>query len=146
MKIVIAGDHAAFDVKSDVVNFLETKGISVIDLGTNSYDSVDYPVYGQMVAKHLLAGHSHRGIIICGTGIGISIAANRFKNIRATLCSTVHDAEMARKHNDSNVLALGARTTNIEKIKNIIDVWLSTEFEGGRHQDRIELIDGIENE
>ena len=96
-----------------------------------------------MVAKHLLAGHSQRGIIICGTGIGISIAANRFKNIRATLCSTVHDAEMARKHNDSNVLALGARTTNIEKIKNIIDVWLSTDFEGGRHQDRLELIDGI---
>tara|TARA_Y100000768_G_scaffold364621_1_gene325206 strand:- start:830 stop:1270 length:441 start_codon:yes stop_codon:yes gene_type:complete len=146
MKIVIAGDHAAFDAKSNVIKHLESKGVLVEDLGTNSHDSVDYPVYGQMVAKHLLAGHSHRGIIICGTGIGISIAANRFKNIRATLCSSELDAEMARKHNDSNVLALGARTTDIEKIKNIIDVWLSTDFEGGRHQDRLELIDGIENE
>tara|TARA_Y100000768_G_scaffold290097_1_gene224183 strand:- start:4186 stop:4617 length:432 start_codon:yes stop_codon:yes gene_type:complete len=143
MKIVIAGDHAAFDVKSTVITYLKSKGLSVEDLGTNSYDSVDYPVYGQMVAKHILAGNSHRGIIICGTGIGISIAANRFNNIRAALCSTEVDAEMARKHNNSNVLALGARTTDIEKIKSIIDVWLSTDFEGGRHQNRLALIDEI---
>ncbi len=143
MKIVIAADHAAFEAKNNIVSHLKSKGLEVVDLGTNSSESVDYPKYGQMVARYILEGHCDRGIVVCGTGIGISIAANRFKNIRATLCSTESDAEMARKHNNSNVLALGARTTEIENIKSIVDVWLATDFEGGRHQVRLKLIDEI---
>ena len=120
--------------------------MEVQDLGTHSENSVDYPLFGQKVAQSILSGSSDKGIIICGTGIGISIAANRFKNIRATLCTNKVHAEMARKHNDSNILALGARVTDIDTIKNIVDVWLNTDFEGGRHQNRLKLIDEFENE
>ena len=146
MKIAIAADHAAFIVKEKIITHLKTKGLEVEDLGTNSNDSVDYPLYGQKVAQSILRGDCERGIIICGTGIGISIAANRFKNIRAALCTSKIHAEMARKHNNSNVLALGARITEIETIKDIVDVWLNTIFEGGRHQNRLDLIDGSGNE
>ena len=145
MKISVAADHAAFLVKQEIIIYLKDKGLKIQDLGTHSQDSVDYPLFGQKVAQSILSGSSDKGIIICGTGIGISIAANRFKNIRATLCTTKIHAEMARKHNDSNVLALGARVTDIKTIKDIIDVWLNTAFEGGRHQNRLELIDEIEN-
>ena len=145
MKISVGADHAAFSVKQEIIVYLKDKGLEVQDLGTHSEDSVDYPLFGQKVAQSILSGSSDKGIIICGTGIGISIAANRFKNIRATLCTTKIHAEMARKHNDSNVLALGARVTDIKTIKDIVDVWLNTTFEGGRHQNRLELIDEIEN-
>ena len=145
MKIVIASDHAAFIAKQELILYLENKGLEVQDLGTNSEDSVDYPLYGQKVAQSILKGYCNRGIVICGTGIGISIAANRFKNIRATLCTSTIHAEMARRHNNSNVLALGARVTKMKDIKDIVDVWLDTKFEGGRHQDRLKLIDEIEN-
>ena len=134
MKISIASDHAAYNEKTEMVNYLTDKGISVLDLGTNSKDSVDYPIFGQRVAQSILKKESNRGIVICGTGIGISIAANRYKGIRATLCNTPQHAEMARKHNNSNVLALGARTTDLNQLKSIVDMWLITEFEGGRHQ------------
>ena len=143
MKISIASDHAAYNEKTEMMNYLTDKGISVLDLGTNSKDSVDYPIFGQRVAQSILKKESDRGIVICGTGIGISIAANRYKGIRATLCNTPQHAEMARKHNNSNVLALGARTTDLNQLKNIVDMWLVTEFEGGRHQSRIDLIDNI---
>ena len=146
MKISVAADHAAFLVKQEIIIYLKDKGLKIQDLGTHSQDSVDYPLFGQKVAQSILSGSSDKGIIICGTGIGISIAANRFKNIRATLCANKSHAEMARKHNNSNVLALGARTTDMETIKEIVDVWLYTDFEGGRHQDRIELIERIEDE
>ena len=145
MKISVGADHAAFSVKQEIIVYLKDKGLEVQDLGTHSENSVDYPLFGQKVAQSILSGSSDKGIIICGTGIGISIAANRFKNIRATLCTTKIHAEMARKHNDSNVLALGARVTDIKTIKDIVDVWLNTTFEGGRHQNRLELIDEIEN-
>ena len=145
MKISVGADHAAFSVKQEIIVYLKDKGLEVQDLGTHSEDSVDYPLFGQKVAQSILSGSSDKGIIICGTGIGISIAANRFKNIRAALCTTKIHAEMARKHNDSNVLALGARVTDIKTIKDIVDVWLNTTFEGGRHQNRLELIDEIEN-
>ena len=146
MKIAVGADHAAFLVKQELISYLENKGLEVYDLGTDSEDSVDYPIFGQKVSKSILSGKTDRGIVICGTGIGISIAANRFKNIRATLCANKSHAEMARKHNNSNVLALGARTTDMETIKGIVDVWLYTDFEGGRHQDRIELIERIKDE
>ena len=146
MKIAIAADHAAFTAKGEIITHLESKGLEVEDLGTKSEESVDYPLYGQKVAQSILTKKCDRGIVICGTGIGISIAANRFKNIRAALCTTKIHAEMARKHNNSNILALGARITEMTIIKDIIDVWLYTDFEGGRHQSRIELIDGIDNE
>ena len=143
MKISIASDHAAYNEKKEIISYLNHKGISVLDLGTKSEDSVDYPIFGQSVAQSVLKKESDRGIVICGTGIGISIAANRYKGIRATLCNTPEHAEMARKHNNSNVLALGARTTDLNQLKNIVDMWLFTEFEGGRHQSRIDLIDNI---
>ena len=144
MIISIGSDHAAYNEKQEIIDYLSKKGFKVIDFGTNSTDSSDYPIFGQKVAKSIINKDAHKGIIICGTGIGISIAANRYKNIRAALCNTVEHAEMSRKHNDSNVLALGARTkNNIDELKNIIDVWLETDFEGGRHQRRIDLIDKI---
>ena len=145
MKIAIASDHAGYLEKNQLIDFLEKKGIEAINLGTDSNDSVDYPLYGQKVAKSIINNECNRGIIICGTGIGISIAANRFNNIRASLCTTTMHAEMARKHNDSNILALGARMTDMDEMKKIVDVWLSTEFEGGRHQDRIQKIENIKN-
>ena len=144
MKISIASDHAAYNEKQSIINYLVSKNLEVLDLGTNSTESVDYPIFGQKVAKSIINGKVDRGIVICGTGIGISIAANRYKNIRATLCTTPMSAEMARKHNNSNILALGSRTgMSLDDLKNIIDIWLNTDFEGGRHQKRISLIDEI---
>ena len=144
MIISIASDHAAYNEKRQIIKYLSGQNIEVLDLGTNSSDSVDYPIFGQKVAKSIISGEVDRGIIICGTGIGISIAANRYKNIRATLCNTPMNAEMARKHNDSNILALGSRTgMSLDDLKNIINVWLDTDFEGGRHQKRINLIDEV---
>ena len=143
MKLAIASDHAAYNEKQEIVDYLNNQGLEVIDLGTNSPESVDYPIFGKKVAQSILEGKVDRGIIICGTGIGISIAANRYKNIRATLCSSTIHAEMARKHNNSNILALGGRITPINELKDIVEVWLSTDFEGGRHQKRIDLIDEI---
>ena len=143
MKIAIGSDHAAYNEKKEIINYLISKGLDILDLGTNSEDSVDYPIFGQKVAKSIINNVADRGIVICGTGIGISIAANRYKGIRATLCTSRVHAEMSRKHNNSNILALGARTTDLAKLKNIVDVWLNTDFEGGRHQDRINLIDEL---
>ena len=143
MKISIASDHAAYNEKQEIIKYLLDKRLDILDLGTNSEESVDYPIFGQRVAESIIDKKADRGIVICGTGIGISIAANRYKNIRATLCNTPEHAEMARKHNDSNVLALGGRTTNLDDLKCIVDVWLSTDFEGGRHQKRINLIEKV---
>ena len=143
MKISIASDHAAYNEKQEIIKYLLDKRLDILDLGTNSEESVDYPIFGQRVAESIIDKKADRGIVICGTGIGISIAANRYKNIRATLCNTPEHAEMARKHNDSNVLALGGRTTNLDDLKSIVDVWLSTDFEGGRHQERINLIEKV---
>ena len=143
MKISIASDHAAYNEKQEIIKYLLDRRLDILDLGTNSEESVDYPIFGQRVAESIIDKKVDRGIVICGTGIGISIAANRYKNIRATLCNTPEHAEMARKHNDSNVLALGGRTTKLDDLKSIVDVWLSTDFEGGRHQKRINLIEKV---
>ena len=141
MKIAIGCDHAAYDVKTKIVNFLTTKNHDIIDLGTHSNESVDYPEYGHAVANEVALKKVEKGIVVCGSGIGISIAANKVKGIRAALCTSPLHAELSRKHNDANILAIGARLTNYNDIELIIDIWLKTEFDGGRHLSRIEKIE-----
>ena len=139
MKIAIASDHGGYQLKEEIKKYLEGRNIEVVDLGTNSEESVDYPIYGKVCGEAVMAGKADRGIVCCGTGIGISIAANKVKGIRCALCTDVHMAEMSRKHNDSNVLALGGRTTPVDKALEIAGAWLDTEFEGGRHQRRVDM-------
>ena len=141
MKIAIGCDHAAFDEKNNLITYLENKNFLVKDFGCFSNDSVDYPDYARLVAKEIQINNYDFGILICGSGIGISIAANRHKGIRAALCTSEFHAEMSRKHNDANIIALGARITPIDEMFSIISKFLDTEFEGGRHQNRIEKIE-----
>ena len=142
MKIAIGCDHAAYNEKKDLVRFIESElGFKVIDVGTNSENSVDYAEYGHMVGKLVSNKEVDKGIVICGSGIGISIAANKIKGVRAALCTSIEHAEMSRKHNDANVLAIGARFTPFEDIKSITKMWFSTDFEGGRHLRRINKIE-----
>ena len=145
MKIAIASDHGGYQLKEEIKKYLEGRNIEVVDLGTNSEESVDYPIYGKACGEAVMSGKADRGIVCCGTGIGISIAANKVKGIRCALCTDVHMAEMSRRHNDSNVLSLGGRTTPVDKALEIVGVWLDTEFEGGTpseksgHAQRIRL-------
>ena len=142
MKVAIGCDHAGFDFKEKIKSHLNKKLLfEVIDFGTSSLDSVDYPDYGHKVGKAVSDGEVEKGIVVCGTGIGISIAANKIQGIRAALCTSVDHAELSRKHNDANVLALGARVTKLDTIYQIVDVWFDTSFEGGRHLERIKLIE-----
>jgi len=136
--IAIAADHAGFDLKSVLVEELRKAGLNVLDLGTNSAESVDYPDFADAVAKALKAGKAARGVLVCGTGIGISMAANRHKGVRAALCRDSTDARLAREHNDANVLVLGGRTTGIETARDCLKSFLSTPFAGGRHMRRVE--------
>ena len=142
--VAIACDHRGVSLKNEIVKILKTKGISVEDLGTNTDVSVDYPDYALKAAEAVQKGKVDRGIVICHSGIGVSIAANKLKGIRAALCQTVEQAELARKHTDSNVLALPAGFVAPELAKQIVDKWLTTDFEGGRHQGRIDKIKTIE--
>ncbi|MCK5384140.1 MAG: ribose 5-phosphate isomerase B [Alphaproteobacteria bacterium] len=135
--IAIACDHGGYDLK-EVIKDHYANQFEFLDLGTSSADSVDYPEYGQKLAKAVTEGKAERGIIICGTGIGISISANRFPQIRAANCTNTTMARLTRQHNDANVLALGARIVGIEVVFDIIDTFMNTEFEGGRHSRRIE--------
>ena len=144
MKIGIGNDHSALELKAEVIAFLKENGHEVVDYGTNSTESCDYPVYGEIVARAVAAGEVERGILICGTGLGISLAANKVKGIRACVCSEPYTARMSRAHNDCKVLAFGARVVGAELAKMIVDVWLNTEFEGGRHQRRVDLITAVE--
>lgn len=144
MKIGIGNDHSALELKAEIIGFLKEKGHEVIDYGTNSTESCDYPVYGEKVARAVVSGEVEQGILICGTGLGISLAANKVRGIRAAVCSEPYTARMARQHNNCNVLAFGARVVGAELAKMIVDTWLSTEFEGGRHQRRVDMIMAIE--
>ncbi len=137
--IIIGSDHGGFKLKSEIVKHLEKLGCTVSDLGCHSLDSCDYPVIAQAVAKEVLATAS-KGILVCGTGIGVSIAANRFAGIRASHCTDTFTARMTRLHNDSNILCLGERITGVGLALDIVDIWLKTDFEGGRHQKRIDMI------
>ena len=141
MKIAVASDHGGYKLKEYLKKYLEEKGEEVIDLGTDSEESIDYPVYGKACGEAVVSGKADRGIVCCGTGIGISIAANKVKGVRCALCTDVHMAEMSRKHNNANVLALGGRTTSDEDARKITEAWLDTGFEGGRHQRRVNMLD-----
>ncbi|SOD94238.1 ribose 5-phosphate isomerase B [Caenispirillum bisanense] len=136
--IAIASDHGGLELKTLLKQDLEARGLSVLDLGTNSTDSVDYPDFADAMAETVKSGKAARGVLICGTGIGISIAANRHPEIRAALVHDAFTARMARQHNDANVLVLGGRTTGPEVARDCLAVFLDTAFEGGRHARRVE--------
>ena len=144
MKIVIGNDHAAVDMKNEIKAYLESKGIEVLNVGTDTTESVNYPEYGEKVGRAVVSGQADRGIAICGTGVGISIACNKVKGVRAVCCSEPYSAKLSRMHNNSNVLCFGARVIDPELAKMIVDEWLVTEFEGGRHQKRVDMISAIE--
>ena len=143
--IAIGSDHAGYAVKEEIKKHLEDNKILFKDFGTFSEESCDYPVLAEKVADSVVSGESSKGILICGTGIGISIAANKVKGIRAALCYEPALAEMSRKHNDANIVCLGGRTTDFETAKAIVDAFLNTDFEGGRHKKRLGKIENIEN-
>jgi len=145
MNIAIGGDHATVILKKTIVEMLKQEGYDVTDFGTFTSESVDYPDYGQQVAEAVAAGEFEKGIVICGTGIGISISANKVKGIRCALCSDVFSAKATRLHNDSNILALGERNTGVGVALEIVKAWLETPFSGdARHQRRIDKITAIE--
>ena len=143
MKIAIGNDHVAVEMKNQITEYLISLGHEVINFGTDSTDRCDYPVYGEAVARAVANGEAERGITICGTGVGISLAANRVKGIRAVVCSEPYSAALSREHNNTNVLAFGARVVGIELAKLIVKSWLDAEFEGGRHANRVKMLDEI---
>ena len=145
MKIAIGNDHSAVEMKNEIKAFLESKGYEVIDEGTNTTESCDYPIYGEKVGRAVVDGEADLGIAICGTGLGISLAGNKVKGVRACVCSEPYTARMSRQHNNCNVLCFGARVIGIELAKMIVEEWLKTPFEGGRHQRRVDMIMDIEN-
>jgi len=142
--IAIGSEHAGYLLKADIIKFLESKGLEVKDFGTNGPESVDYPDFGQAVAEAVSNAECEKGIIICGSGIGISIAANKVPGIRAALCTDSYMAKMSRQHNDANVLAIGERVIGPGVAFDIIETWLDTGFLGGRHQNRVDKISNIE--
>lgn len=139
--IALAADHGGYELKEHCKKIMEERGIAVQDFGTHSEESVDYPDMAKPAVQSVLSGAHERAVLICGTGIGMSMTANRYNGIRGTLCHNEYTAEMARKHNDSNVLIMGGRVTDKETAEKILTVWLDTEFEGGRHKRRIDKID-----
>ncbi len=144
-RLVIASDHAGFELKESVKEYLKGQGIAFEDLGPHNSDRVDYPDFGIKLAQAVSENEDLKGIVICGTGIGMSIVVNRFPKIRGTLCSDVYTAKLSRQHNDSNVLVLGGRVVGKGLADEIVATWLDTPFEGGRHSDRLNKIDHIEN-
>lgn len=138
MKIVIGSDHGGFELKGVIINLLGELGHEVDDCGCHSTDSVDYPQFSEAVCEKIVSGSGDYGILICGTGIGMSLAANRHREIRAALCHDEYTAKMSREHNNANILCLGARVLGQGVVLEIVKTWLKTEFSGGRHQQRIE--------
>ncbi|MBQ7606145.1 MAG: ribose 5-phosphate isomerase B [Firmicutes bacterium] len=141
MKIAIASDHGGFALKQNVIMYLEAEGHEVSDLGCYSEESVDYPQFGRSCAQAVARHNADRGIVICGSGIGISIAANKVKGIRCALCTSVEMAKLSRQHNNANMLAMGGRLTELPDALDIVRAWLTTEFEGGRHERRVAQLD-----
>jgi ribose 5-phosphate isomerase B len=140
-KIGIGSDHAGFEAKEAIKKFLNDQGIEFVDYGTFSKDSCDYPDYARKVAEAVSTGECTRGILCCGSGIGVSIVANKVRKVRAALCHDVESAKLSRQHNDSNVICFSARTTTATEIESILQAWFSTEFEGGRHKTRVDKIE-----
>jgi ribose 5-phosphate isomerase B len=146
MKIALASDHAGFDLKTGVADYLRGLGVAFEDFGCGPGESVDYVDHGAKGARAVVEGACDRAILVCGTGLGMAIVANKFKGLRATPCATEYAAEMSRKHNDSNCLTLGGRTHTLEQALGIVRVWLETPFEGGRHARRVQKIRDIEGQ
>lgn len=144
MKIAIGNDHVAVDLKNHIKSYLENKGYEVVNFGTDSYERCDYPIFGVKVAKAVTNKECDFGILICGTGVGISLAANKVKGIRAIVCSEPYSAKLSRQHNNTNILAFGARVVGYATAEMIVDEFLNAEYEGGRHQKRIDMISEIE--
>lgn len=143
LTLAFAADHAGFELKGLLIAYAKDRGFNVVDLGTNSGERVDYPDFGATLARAMLADEADFGIGICGSGIGISIALNRFKGIRAALCHNAQTAQLARQHNDANVLCLGARLTGFEDAAAAFDAFVETAFEGGRHSDRVAKLETL---
>ncbi|OLN33949.1 ribose 5-phosphate isomerase B [Desulfosporosinus metallidurans] len=144
MRVVLGADHGGYELKEAIRTHLEAQGFEVQDLGTHSTDSVDYPKYGFLVGDSIIKGEADLGIVVCGTGQGIAMAANKMPGIRAAVCTETFSARMAREHNNANVLSLGGRVTGVGLALDIVDIFLKTEFSGGRHTNRINLISNIE--
>lgn len=142
--IALACDHTGLELKREMMNLLDSMGLTYKDYGTYDASSCDYPVYGYRAAKAVASGECDRGILICGTGIGIGIAASKVKGIRVCTCSDVYSAELSKRHNNSNILTMGARVVGVDLAKMIATHWLTAQFEGGRHQRRVEMIGRIE--
>ena len=143
--IVLGADHGGFELKNTIKNHLENKGYTVIDVGTNSSDSCDYPVFASKACAHVLSGEADLGILVCGTGIGMSMAANKHKGIRAACCSDTFSARLTRLHNNANFLCIGARVLGAGLALDLVDEFVHAEFEGDRHTKRLSLIEDIEN-
>jgi ribose 5-phosphate isomerase B len=144
MKIAIGCDHAGVELKEEIISLLKNLNIDFVDFGTDTPQSVDYPDFGEKVSEAVSSGRIERGILICGTGIGMSIVANKFPGIRASLCNELFTAKMSRMHNDANVLVLGGRIVGRDLAKEIVRTWVSTPFEGNRHSRRLDKIEKIE--
>lgn len=144
MKIAIGNDHVAVDMKNEIKAYLEAKGHEVINVGTDSTERFNYPISGYKVAKMVTEKQVDCGVLICGTGVGISLAANKVQGIRACVCSDPYTAKLSKQHNNTNIIAFGARVIGIETAKMIVDEWMNAAYEGGRHQARIDMIKEIE--
>ncbi len=144
MKIGIANDHSAVEMKNQIKAYLESLGYEVVNYGCDTTESVDYPIYGEKVANAVASGEVDRGVAICGTGVGIGLACNKVRGIRACTCSEPYSAEYSRRHNNANIITFGARVIGIETAKQIVKVFMETEFEGGRHQRRVDELMDIE--
>ena len=139
--IALASDHAGFEMKEAIKKHLVDNNYDIVDYGTDSEASVDYTIYARKAAKAVASGQCEKGVICCGTGIGVSIVANKEKGIRCALCTSDFTAEMAKRHNNANMVAFGARVTPVEDVLRMLDIWLNADFEGGRHQRRVDLIE-----
>lgn len=144
MEIMVASDHGGFDLKNAIVELLAEREIIFTDCGTHDLDSVDYPDYAKRVAESVSAGKADAGILVCGTGIGMSISANKLPGVRAALVHDEFTAQMAKEHNNANILVMGGRILSIETGKRLVEIWLDAEYEGGRHQNRLDKISVIE--
>ena len=144
MKIAIGNDHVALDMKNHIKAYIESKGHTVSDFGAYTDERTDYPIYAARVSNAILSGECELGILICGTGVGMSIAANKINGIRAAVCSEPYSARLTRQHNNANIIAFGARVVGEATAEMIVDEFLSAEYEGGRHQGRIDMIEAIE--
>lgn len=144
MKIAMGNDHVALEMKREIAAFLKDMGHEIMDFGTDTAERCDYPVYGERVANAVAGGEADCGVLICGTGVGISLAANKVNGIRACVCSEPYTARLSKRHNNTNIIAFGARVVGIDMAKMIVEEWLAAEYEGGRHQKRVEMLADIE--